>query len=313
MENEYGFPNFNNVEFWENEVRRYITQNFEPGDFQSGLLVGLIWEYFKYQWKNQSNYYFEHPLVDEIIRKFSENVFVLKKDEKVFRARNFNDEKLYDETKRYFRVKNISRSIESMKESGMPEQKLQESIEYIKEINKYSDETKNKIESGFIGYDADGSTAPPIGMVAGGRCNMPGIAYLYTAGDPHTAIVEIRPRFCDNVSVATLLANRDLKLVDFYYNYNEKSLIIDKLFDSICSEFSKISKGDDNDYLVTRYIIDLIKWEQYDGIRFKSSLVSDGMNFVLFNPNDCRAISSNLYQIQDIRYQYDDVVKDETF
>lgn len=115
----------------ENEVRRYITQNFEPGDFQSGLLVGLIWEYFKYQWKNQSNYYFEHPLVDEIIRKFSENVFVLKTDEKIFRARSFDNKKLYDETKSYFRLKNLPCLIDDMEESGMTEKQIQESIEYI--------------------------------------------------------------------------------------------------------------------------------------------------------------------------------------
>lgn len=158
MEDEYKFPNFKNVEFGENEVKRYIANDFETGDFQTGELVGLIWEYFKYQWKNQSNYYFEHPLVDEIIQKFSENVFILKKDEEVFRARNFDDKKLYDETKNYFKIKNIPYLIDEMEQIGMEQRKIQESIEYIKEIGKYSDETKNKIESGFIGYNADAST-----------------------------------------------------------------------------------------------------------------------------------------------------------
>lgn len=138
---------------------------------------------------------------------------------------------------------------------------------------------------------------------------MPGVAYLYTAGDTHTAIAETRAKYGYDVSVATLLVNRDLKLVDCYFDCDKMFLKEDFLFSELCLEFSIVNEDGDNGYAFTRYLTDLIKNAGYDGIRFKTSLSAEGTNFVLFNSNDCKIISSELYKIKNIQYEYDNVIE----
>ena len=44
----------------------------------------------------------------------------------------------------------------------------------------------------------------------------------------------------------------------------------------------------------------------FDGLRFRSSLHKKGVNIVLFNPDDCNAISSDLIEVKEI-----DLITDE--
>ena len=47
----------------------------------------------------------------------------------------------------------------------------------------------------------------------------------------------------------------------------------------------------------------LIKSMGYDGIIFKSSLVYDGINYVIFDSKCCTPISSKLYHIPSVKYE----------
>ncbi len=39
----------------------------------------------------------------------------------------------------------------------------------------------------------------------------------------------------------------------------------------------------------------------FDGLRFNSSLYESGINLVLFNPEDCKAVSSDLVEVKSIK------------
>ena len=165
-------------------------------------------------------------------------------------------------------------------------------------------EIKQRIESGFQGFDANGSSAPPKGKASAGRCNPEGISYLYAALEEHTAIAEIRPFIRDSISVAVLKPTRDLRLVNFDF---EPTAVVngrDFLFDDIRRDFSKINKTQNSDYFITQFIASLIEHLGYDGLCFRSSLVKDGTNYVIFNPSDCPATSSKLVYLSEVNYVY---------
>ena len=46
----------------------------------------------------------------------------------------------------------------------------------------------------------------------------------------------------------------------------------------------------------------LVKSMGYDGLKFKSSLVMDGINYVLFDESVCKPISSKLYTVAQVHY-----------
>ena len=165
-------------------------------------------------------------------------------------------------------------------------------------------EIKQRIESGFQGFNASGSSAPPKGTASAGRCNSEGVSYLYASLEEHTAIAEIRPFIRDSISVAVLQPARDLHLVNFDF---EPTAVVngrDFLFNDIQRDFSKINKTQDGDYLITQFIASLIEHLGYDGLCFRSSLVKDGTNYVIFNPNDCPAVSSKLVYLSEVNYVY---------
>jgi hypothetical protein len=69
--------------------------------------------------------------------------------------------------------------------------------------------------------------------------------------------------------------------------------------------FSRPYNGDVSKYLPTQYISEEIKLMGFDGLRFRSSLYKDGINVVLFNPDDCKAMSSDLIDVKGIDLNLD--------
>ena len=62
----------------------------------------------------------------------------------------------------------------------------------------------------------------------------------------------------------------------------------------IQEEFARVNKGQKSDYLITQYITSLVEHSGSSGLCFRSSLVEDGTNYVIFRPNDCEAVSSKI-------------------
>lgn len=106
------------------------------------------------------------------------------------------------------------------------------------------------------------------------------------------------------MSVASLKVTKDLKLVDFYYEYDKTGAIIinDSFYHKIRSEFSRLNKGGKEEYLITQFLSLLAENSGFDGIRFRSSLVGKGTNYVIFNNSNCNVISSKMYIIPEVQY-----------
>ena len=97
---------------------------------------------------------------------------------------------------------------------------------------------------------------------------------------------------------------RDLCLVNFDFETTKVVNGKDFLFNDIQRDFAKINKTQNGDYLITQFIASLIEHLGYDGLCFRSSLVKDDTNYVIFNSSDCPAVSSKLVYLSEVNYVY---------
>ena len=298
------FPAFTDDAYWTEVIEQYIrNNNTHPGWYN---IEYYMWEYFKDCLKRNNRFFFEHPLLPVLESEFNRNACTLLQDTAIYRARIDCDSKLWNEWNAYCRIDSEPRQIKALEKRDVPAAKLAELWKkYEGFVNsEQTKEIKQRIESGFQGFDAIGSSAPPKGKASAGRCNPEGVSYLYAALEEHTAIAEIRPFIRDSISVAVLKPARDLRLVNFDF---EPTAVVngrDFLFDDIRRDFAKINKTQNSDYFITQFIASLIEHLGYDGLCFRSSLVKDGTNYVIFNPSDCPATTSKLVYLSEVRYVY---------
>lgn len=297
------FPTYTDDVYWTDVIEQYIQNNNKHPEWYN--IEYYMWEYFKDCLKRNNRFFFEHPLLPVLEAEFKRNVCKLQQGTAIYRARIDYDNKLWKEWNDYCRIEFTPKHLKYLERSGeVPKDKL---TDYWKEYEDFinSEKTqkfKQRIESGFQGFDAEGSSAPPRGKAGAGRCNPEGVSYLYAALEEHTAIAEIRPFIKDSISVAVLEPTRDLCLVNFDYNPTETVNGRDFLFNDIQRDFSKINKTQSGDYLITQFIASLVEHLGYDGLCFRSSLVKDGTNYVIFKPSDCPARSSKLVYLSEVNY-----------
>ena len=172
------------------------------------------------------------------------------------------------------------------------------------------DQSQINKEPGFFGYGAKESFVPPPKNTKDLRANYRYIPYLYCATHPYMALVETRPRLGAHVSIATILTNQPIRLLDFTMNKTSSRMTDAKknLFSDLSALFSKPVTSDDDilDYIPTQYIAEYAKNLGYDGIAFESSLMPelseewsrkrwgwDRYNIVVFNYQKCAPVKSN--------------------
>lgn len=197
---------------------------------------------------------------------------VIKKDSILYRARIFPQDIL------------LRRDVYSM---------------YLKELNK---------PSSFNGFDAIDSMAPTHkDDIPSGRVNPPLIQYLYTARTRDTALAETKPNIGDVVSIARIKCKEDIKVADlFIYNLANDHFKDDtfeyyiKLLTAL--EFNKRARNYNGDYIMTQYISEYFKIKGYDAIEFSSSMHVGGSNVTIFNQELCMAISSETYELKNVKY-----------
>jgi hypothetical protein len=151
---------------------------------------------------------------------------------------------------------------------------------------------------------------PPAELASAGRANPPGIAYLYMASNPETAINEVRPHPGSTVYVANcqIGVEKTIKVLDLCQPANKASILkfeeeyiphvirILKMLEVFGEELSKPVLPDKShiEYVPTQYLCEFLKRQTrtlpdgkkeplFDGIRYKSSLNPDGFNIVLFD------------------------------
>lgn len=166
-------------------------------------------------------------------------------------------------------------------------------------------EINHRQKTGFWGYSEQDSFVPQNNeLIDDGRVNPRFIKYLYTAEDPYTALVEVRPYLGSKVSVAEVRLKEKLVVANFSYETFEKLNGVEEiLMYLIMKDFSKPSQSDKKSYLPTQYIAEFIKTLDLDGIRFNSSLHRRGRNITIFNYEKCEVTGSKLYNVEDICFE----------
>ncbi len=180
------------------------------------------------------------------------------------------------------------------------------------------------ISRNYYGYDLYGSFINPnTGQIAPMRANRACQPRLYCADVNYLALIEVRPKIGNKISLATLKINDvltilDLTLFHIPYGMDEEK---QKLFADMSELFSTpVNQDDDrNDYLVTQEIADFVESLGYDGIAYSCSLSPalnqenyNCCNLVIFNYNKCAPIKSNVlemigkYDAEGSDYDYSD-------
>ncbi len=172
-------------------------------------------------------------------------------------------------------------------------------------------------KTGFYGYDAQKSSAPPSKDAKAGRANTKHCPVLYLAEDPYTALAELRPGKRVNISIAEFEILENLNVPSFQYSEkpypNDLNGFILKpnhweyLWNRLSLAFY-MPVNNDNEYHITQGIAKCIKELGYDGVEYNSSLSANGTNLVIFDPNKARALNSKRYQTHAVLYYAEEVL-----
>lgn len=157
---------------------------------------------------------------------------------------------------------------------------------------------KTKNIGKFKGYNEKNSFIPPKKQCKAGRLNFAHKPYLYIADKEHTAILEVRPRLSEKVSVAEIQVKEPLKILNFTSKYDTKNqnTRIEALIDILSMELSKpLLDNAELEYIPMQVFASIIKNMGYDGIAYHSSMTGSGINYCIFNYRKCIATSSDVY------------------
>ena len=237
--------------------------------------------------------------MDVVKAKIGEHIITLPVNTTLFRARIDTNDELKDQAQNLMQVDILTELKESESIPGKAE--VDKMIARFTGTDGY-DAYREQHQSGFEGFSAAESMCPPPHKVSHGRCNLPNSPHLYAAADIHTAIAETRPYIRDTISVASLCCEKDLRIIDFCFDWDDQEHFRDWFYMAMSSEFSMVNKGKENDYFATQYLTMLVKSLGYDGLTFKSSLVMDGVNYVIFDGASCKPLSSKLYTVAQAQY-----------
>lgn len=148
-----------------------------------------------------------------------------------------------------------------------------------------------------------------------GRANPKGIPCLYTASDAITAVSELRPALGFPLTLAQLVPNRQLRLVDCTLDElpsPEVSLgpgnveqIERSVWGLINRAFSApVRRSDDTaDYAPTQLLAEVFKDIGFDGVMYRSAFGENGVNAAFFNPDDLDVVRSWVYEVVDIKHK----------
>lgn len=165
------------------------------------------------------------------------------------------------------------------------------------------------------GFSKDEMGPPPPRKASPGRANPEGISCLYLADSLDTTLHETRAGVYDYATVGKFVLNEDIKVVDLTsidkispFLITDIDLLAANLehLRKIGDEISRPLRKHDSslDYLPTQYISDYIKSLGYSGIKYKSTMHNEGMNFAIFNEDLLKCVEVLDYDINSLRYDY---------
>lgn len=190
--------------------------------------------------------------------------------------------------------------------------------------HKYFDENGNILGVDECAFGPE-RMKPDADRAREGRVNPTGIPVLYLAAHEQTAISEIRPWICSEVSVARFEVVRDLRGVDLSLGHGQHS--IGKLkrgnlsgaplpdaatkqeavwtdIDCACSE--PVTRSDNaTDYVPTQILSELFRDAGYDAIVYRSQFGDDGYNVALFDLDAANAVIGAPFKVTAIEVSYE--------
>lgn len=163
--------------------------------------------------------------------------------------------------------------------------------------------------------------APPPALASAGRINKQGEPVLYLCLDRKTPVYEVRPSIGDVVSVQHFRTQRKLRVCDFSSRFDDCEPFV--LSSSAYEKYQQVStrnqirheigrelaravrRGDEaRDYLATQFVATFARQAKFDGLMFSSTQNPGGVNLVLFDPDDARAIGNTREQnIEAVSYR----------
>lgn len=158
--------------------------------------------------------------------------------------------------------------------------------------------------------------APPKNRAKPGRGNKGGEVVLYVADEAETAVAEVRPARGNLVSLATLSAKRQLRIVDltslprtanpFVDEAPEYEQELEALLAAFAEELARpLQRSDDcREYRPSQMLIHRIREAGYDGVRYPSAMSLGGKNLVLFDPMAAEVGPSQLFKVHDLHVKF---------
>ena len=175
-------------------------------------------------------------------------------------------------------------------------------------------------ENTFTGFNEANSKEPPIWLTSEQRCTPAGLSVLYTAKDEYTACAELNPTQGQCISVAKFEVQKELKVLDLKkdqrilitgkYNDVEKITFV-QIITQIMLQFA-VSVENQNEYVYSQIIADLVRKSGYDGLMYMSSKTG-GTNIAIFNchENFIKFIESTIKYAYFNKYCFYDLNKKE--
>ena len=187
-------------------------------------------------------------------------------------------------------------------------------MDKMQKLRQIITETEAK-EKPFWGFNEENCDAPPKENAVAGRANSVGISFLYAASDQKTAIMEMRPQIGQYFNVCKIEICRNILIFDFTYTANElKEDETTKSGDlyAISKEFSYPNYGNPEDYIPTQYLCEYLRQKGFDGIRYKSSVSSEGTNLIIFDTNSddkpYKILESRIFEVENIDIKFEQII-----
>ena len=294
-------------DYWSLIILLYYASVEERDRYQK------IWDEFEKEVISKNRFFTQSAVLDEIEKYQEIAAYSYKAGQEFYRARIFDKDpnvKFIDNFKKVMKEDGEDFGSFKAKFSGNEELNLNISLLNLSKADFSPDDPYLRIalkalkkykSSKFKGYNKKDSMPPTSDKCTAGRANPEFIRYLYLCEDEETPIYEIKPSIKQNVSLAKLKLNRDIKVYDLTLNHTINGDEIVGFFQFIGEKFSMPNYNNLAKYIPTQLITEKIKNLGFAGIRFNSSLNDGGKNVVLFDVDDCEVISTSLKQVNSIK------------
>lgn len=281
---------------------------------QDSSRVAKLWSDFESEIKYNNRFFPNTEILKEIEKLKEQSQYEEVKGTVLFRARLFKEDFLnYNKRDKEQLIEILCNHYPELK--GKADDEINYYLTNMKDMLFKNDGLKDELRKvlkkrkRYWGYGPGDSDAPPTIVASDGRVNPRYISYLYLSTDVKTAILEVRPYVGQQVSVARVRLEKDLRLFNFCNSYKKNSDDMSLL--SMISKLFSIPKVDSNEtYYATQYICEYIKKLGFDGVMFQSSRNQGGNNIVLFDTKkdditrkkNYTILSSKSYRVTDMEY-----------